>query len=66
MHRGGIDVVNRAVVVEVTAAPIAALVANTDVAKTIIDTAIVADVLTPIAGVKSVGVIRVAPIAGGP
>ena len=48
------------------AAPVAALVANADVAKTVIDTAIVANVLTPVAGVKSIGVIRVAPIAGGP
>ena len=48
------------------AAPVAALVANADVAKTVIDTAIVANVLTPVAGVKSVGVIPVAPIARGP
>jgi hypothetical protein len=48
------------------ATPIAALVAETDVAKAIIDAAIVADVRTPVATVKTVAVMMVAPIAGGP
>ncbi len=48
------------------AAPIAALVAVADVAKAVIDTAIVADVLAPITRVKPIGVIPVAPVAWGP
>jgi hypothetical protein len=50
----------------VAAAPVAALVAKADVTKAVIDTAIVADVLTPVARIKAVGVVPVAPIAGGP
>lgn len=64
-HRG-VDVVDRAVVVEVTSAPVTALVAVAGVAKAVVDAAIVADVLAPIAGVIAVGVVPVAPVAGGP
>jgi hypothetical protein len=46
--------------------PIAALVANANIAKAIIDAAIVADVRTPIATVKSVAVMIEAPITGRP
>ena len=48
------------------AAPVAALVAEADVAKAVINTAIVADVLTPVARVKAVAVMVIAPVAGGP
>ena len=48
------------------ATPIAALVAETDVAKAIIDAAIVADVRTPVATVKTVAMIVIAPVAGSP
>ena len=47
-------------------APVAALVAVAGVAEAVVDAAIVADVLAPIAGVISVRVIRVAPVAGSP
>jgi hypothetical protein len=50
----------------VPAAPVAALVADADVAKAVIDAAIVADVWTPVATVKAIAVIVVAPVAGGP
>ena len=66
VHDADIHVVDRAVVVEVTSAPVTALVAVTGVAKAVIDAAIIADVLTPIAGVIAVGVVPVAPVAGGP
>ena len=66
MHHGGVDVVDRAVVVEVAATPVAALVAVAAVAEAVVDAAVVADVLTPIAGVEPVEVIPVAPVAGGP
>ena len=66
VHQGDIDVVDRAVVVEVAAAPIAALVAEADVAEAVVDAAIVADVRTPIATVKPVMVMPVAPVARRP
>ena len=73
-HRALIDVVNhsdvdivvRTVVVEMAAAPVATLVAEADVAKAIVDAAIVADVGTPVATVKAVAVVVEAPVAGGP
>jgi hypothetical protein len=48
------------------AAPVAALVAESDVAIAVIDAAIVADVRAPVATVKTVAVIVVAPVAGSP
>ena len=64
-HRD-VDVVDRAVVVEVTAAPVAALVADTDVSIAIVDAAIEADVRTPVSTVEAVTVIVIAPVAGCP
>jgi hypothetical protein len=61
-----VHIIEGAVVVEMAAAPVAALVTVADVAKAVIDTAIVADVLAPVAGVKPVGIIPVAPVAWGP
>jgi len=48
------------------AAPISAFIADAEVAKAVVDTAIVADVWTPIAAVKAVAIVVVAPVAGGP
>jgi hypothetical protein len=50
----------------VAAAPITALIAEADVAKTVVDAAIVAHVPAPIAAVKAVAVMVEAPVAGGP
>ena len=66
MHHGDVDVVYRAVVVEVTAAPVAALVAEADVAKAVVDAAVIADVLAPVARIKPIMVMPVAPVAGRP
>jgi hypothetical protein len=66
VHHGDVDVVDGAVVVEVASAPVTALVAVANVTKAVIDAAIVADVLAPVAGVKAVGVIPESPVAGGP
>ena len=66
VHHGDVDVVDRAVVVEVAAAPVTALVADADIAKAVVDAAIVADVRAPVATVKSVAVMPEAPVAGGP
>ncbi len=66
VHDADIYVVDRAVVIEVASAPVAALVAVTCVAIAVVDAAIVADVLAPIAGVIPVGIIPIAPVARGP
>ena len=66
VHDRDIHVVDRAVVVEVSAAPVAALVAVAGVTKAVVDAAIVADVLAPVATVEPVRVIPIAPVAGGP
>lgn len=66
VHQGDVHVVDRAVVVEMAAAPVTALVAVSYVAKAVVDAAIVADVLAPVAWVKSVYVIPEAPVARGP
>ena len=66
VHYSDVDVVDGAVVVVVASPPIAALVAVANVAEAVINPAIIADVLAPVAGVKAVGVIPVAPVAGGP
>jgi hypothetical protein len=57
VHHGDVDVVDGAVVVEVASAPVTALVAVANVTKAVIDAAIVADILAPIAGVKTVMVV---------
>ena len=61
-----IHVVDRAVVVEVAATPVTALIAEADVAKAVIDAAVVANVLTPVAAIETVVVMPVAPVAGRP
>ena len=47
-------------------APVTALVAEADVAETVVDAAIVANVPAPVAAIKPVAVMRVTPVAGGP
>ena len=65
-HNRHIHIIVGAVVVEVSAAPVAALVADAHIAKAVIHAAIVADVRTPIPAVKPIVVIVIAPVAGGP
>src|SRR5580658_10403678 len=65
VHGSG-DVVDIAVVVERTALPVAAGITAADVAKSVVDAAIKADVGTPIAGVPEVGALAPAPIARRP
>ena len=66
VHHGGVDVIYSAVVIEVAAAPVTALVAEAYVAKTVVDAAIVADVPAPVTAVKAVTAMPEAPVAGGP
>jgi hypothetical protein len=61
VHHRDVDVIDRTVVIEMAAAPVTALVAESYVAIAVIDAAVVADVLAPVARVKPVGVIPVAP-----
>ena len=63
---GDVNVVNRAVVVKVAAVPVAALVADADIAEAIIDAAVVADVRAPVATVEAVAMVMEAPVAGRP
>src|SRR5580704_7117043 len=65
VHGSG-DVVDIAVVVERTALPVAARVTGADVAISVVDAAIKADMGTPIAGVPEVGALAPAPIARRP
>ena len=66
MHDCDIHIVEGAVVVEMAASPVAALVTEADVAKAVIDATIKADVRTPIAMVKAVAVVTVSPVTGRP
>lgn len=63
---GDIDAVDGAVVVEVISVPIAAVIAVTGVAESIVDTAVEADVQAPEAAMKAVAAAVEAPVTGGP
>ena len=60
------DVGDGAVVVEVVAVPVAAEVADTDVAEAVVNTAVVADVRAPVAAVEAVASAVETPVGRGP
>ena len=60
------DAVDGAVVVEVVAVPVAAVVANAGVAEAVVDAAVEADVKAPEAAMEAPAVVIPAPVAGGP
>jgi hypothetical protein len=60
------DVVDGAVVVEVVAAPIAAVIADAGIAEAIVDATVEADVVAPIAAMEAPASVVPAPVAGGP
>ncbi len=66
VHIRRVDIVDRAVVVEMAATPIAALVAEAHIAKAVVDAAIVANMSTPVAAIKAIAVMPKAPIARRP
>jgi hypothetical protein len=66
MHDADVHIVVGAVVIEMAAAPVTALVADADVAETVVDAAVEADVRTPIATIKAVAAMPEAPISGRP
>jgi hypothetical protein len=66
MHHGYVDVVDRAIVEEMSGPPVAALVACAYVSETVINATIEADVRTPVAMEEAVSSANVAPIAGSP
>jgi hypothetical protein len=62
----GVYVVRRAVVIEAVSAPVPALIAGADVAESIINSAVIADVKAPVAVVIPVSAAGVSPIARSP
>ena len=60
------EVVDRAVIGEGVAAPVATFVAYAAVSKTIVDAPVEADVRTPIAGVEVEAAAFIGPVGGGP
>jgi hypothetical protein len=61
-----VDAVDGAVVVEVVAVPIAAVIADTGVTEAIVDSTVEANMKTPEAAVEAVSSAVEAPVAGGP
>jgi hypothetical protein len=62
----GVDAVHSAVVVEVVALPITAVIAASRIAEAVVDAAVEANVRTPEAAVKDVAAAEESPISGGP
>jgi hypothetical protein len=62
----GVDVVDWAVVVEVAALPVAAVIAAAGVAESVVHAAVEADVRAPEAAVEEIATAEEAPVAGGP
>src|SRR5262249_47327205 len=60
------EVVDGAVVEELPASPVAALVAAAAIAVAVVDAAVVADVRAPVAGMEQVGAVAPAPPRRGP
>ena len=59
-------IIDRAVVIETISIPVAALVADADVAESVVDAAVIADVTAPESIVKAVSAAGVSPIARRP
>ncbi len=66
MYHARVYVIVRAVVEEVAGMPIAALVAEANVAKAVVDAAVEADVQAPVAGIKAIATAVEPPIARRP
>jgi len=62
----GANAVGGAVVIEIIAVPVAAVVADAGVAEAVVDAAVKADVGTPVAVVEAPAFVVPAPVAGGP
>ena len=60
------DVIHRAVVIEIIAAPITALIASAAIAVTIVHAAIEADIPAPIAMAESISAAKKSPIGRRP
>ena len=61
-----VDVIHRAVVVEGSVIPIAALIADTAIAVPVVDATVETDLRTPVATIPSVGISAPTPITRGP
>ena len=63
---GDVHIVDGAVVVETISAPVPALIPGAAVAESIVNAAVVADILSPRAVVVAIPATVIAPITGGP
>lgn len=61
-----VNSIDRAVVIEVVPTPVAAVVAESGIAEAVINTAIEADMRTPVPSVKAPTIVVPAPVTGGP
>src|SRR5208337_1328704 len=61
-----VHVIHRAVVVETSVVPISAPIADTTVAKAVVDATVEADTLAPVTFIPCKGIVAPAPIAGSP
>jgi hypothetical protein len=63
---GDVHVVHRTVVVKLSVLPTSALIADTAIAKAVIDAAVEADLLTPVAAIPGEGAAAPTPVTGSP
>jgi hypothetical protein len=66
VNAGDVHVVHRTVVVKLSVLPTSALIAETTIAKAVVDPTVEADLRTPVAVIPHVGVAAPAPITGSP
>ena len=66
MHDADVHIVVGAVVIEMAASPVTALVAEADVAEAVVDAAVKADVRPPIPTVEAIAAMPESPVSGGP
>lgn len=66
VNDGYVDVVDSAVVIEMTGVPVTALVAGADIAEAVVNAAVKTDVWAPVSVEETIVIVRVAPIAGRP
>jgi hypothetical protein len=63
---GDVYIVDSTVIEELSATPVTAFVAGTDVAEAVVDSTVEADVWTPISGIPDIKPVRPTPIAWRP
>src|ERR1035438_10198211 len=66
MNLGPVHVHDRGVVKEISALPISALEARAPISESIVDTAVEADMFSPVPGIPKISSVAPSPIPGGP